>query len=153
MEIMEYIWLAVTIIAAIVEAAGPSLVSIWFVPGGIAALAASLLGGKLWLQIALFLAVTCAALIATRPLAKKFHQRQAVRTNADMVLGKTGVITEDVDNVLGEGRATVMGNSWSARSDQPDGKIPKGAEVRVERIEGVKLIVSVMETERGEDVK
>ena len=53
--LMQYLWLSVTILAAIVEAAVPALVSIWFVPGGLAALIVSLLGGPVWLQICCFL--------------------------------------------------------------------------------------------------
>lgn len=147
MEVMDYIWLAVTVLAAIVEAVVPSLVSIWFVPGGIAALAVSLFGGQLWLQIVAFLVVSCAALLLTRPLARRFQQRGRASTNADMVLGQTALVTEEIDNVLGTGRATVLGNSWSARSTAPDGKIPKGASVKVERIEGVKLMVVPLEND------
>ena len=58
-----------------------------------------------------------------------------------MVLGRTAVVTEEINNVLGAGRAEVMGNSWSARSVEPDGVIPKGETVTVVRIEGVKLMV------------
>lgn len=141
MEIMDYIWLGVTILAAVVEAAMPSLISIWFVPGGVAALVVSLLGGPVWAQILMFVGVSCLALLLTRPLAKKFQARKKESTNADMVIGRTALVTEDIDNVLGTGRATVLGNSWSARSAEPDGKIPKGTSVRVEKIEGVKLIV------------
>lgn len=150
MEVMDYVWLGVTILAAVVEAAVPSLVSIWFVPGGIAALAVSLLGGPVWAQCLMFLGVSCLALILTRPLAKRFQQKRKEKTNADMVLDQTAVVTEDIDNVLGTGRATVLGKSWSARSAEPDGKVPKGTVVRVRRIEGVKLIVSP-EAEAGKD--
>ena len=56
MNTMGIFWLGVMILAAVVEAAVPSLVSVWFVPGGLAALIVSLLGGQLWLQVAVFLA-------------------------------------------------------------------------------------------------
>lgn len=153
MQIMDYIWLGVTILAAVVEAATAALTSIWFVPGGIAALIASLLGGPLWLQILLFLAVSCVALLLTRPFVKKVQGAKQVETNADRVLGRKAVVTEAIDNLHGTGRAEVMGNSWSARSVQPDGKIPEGDTVRVERIEGVKLIVSPINSkEEGESI-
>ena len=63
MNYMEFIWLAVAVVAAVVEAAVPALVSIWFVPGSILALAASLLGGPLWLQMALFVGATVLAIL------------------------------------------------------------------------------------------
>lgn len=71
MDIIDVIWLGVTILAAIVEAAVPALVSIWFVPGGLLALVASLAGGSLALQVALFFLGSAAALALTRPLARQ----------------------------------------------------------------------------------
>ena len=138
---MEYIWLGVTILAAIVEAAVPALVSIWFVPGGLAALIASLLGGPVVLQIGLFLAVSALALIVTRPIADRVQKKKAESTNADMAVGRTALVTEDINNLLASGRVTVLGNSWAARSVEESTVIPKGETVTVERIEGVKLMV------------
>ena len=141
LEVWDYIWLGITVVAAIVEAAVPALVSVWFVPGGLAALVASLFGAPLWLQVALFLVVSGAALILTRPLVKRIQSRKTISTNADMVLGKTALVTEEINNLLGAGRVTVLGNSWSARSADPESVIPSGEKVLVETIEGVKLIV------------
>ena len=141
LEVWDYIWLGITVVAAIVEAAVPALVSVWFVPGGLAALVASLFGAPMWLQVALFLVVSGAALILTRPLVKRIQSRKTISTNADMVLGKTALVTEEINNLLGAGRVTVLGNSWSARSADPESVIPSGEKVIVEKIEGVKLIV------------
>ena len=141
LEVWDYIWLGITVVAAIVEAAVPALVSVWFVGGGLAALVASLFGAPLWLQVALFLVVSGAALILTRPLVKRIQSRKTISTNADMVLGKTALVTEEINNLLGAGRVTVLGNSWSARSANPESVIPSGEKVIVEKIEGVKLIV------------
>ncbi len=142
---MTGIWLGITIVAAVVEAAVPALVSIWLVPGGLAALICALAGGAVWLQIALFLALSCLALVFTRPLAKHLQKPEPVGTNADRVLGAQGVVTEDIDNLLAQGRVSVLGNSWAARSARPQEKIPAGEQVTVERIEGVKLIVAPKE--------
>lgn len=140
---MTGIWLGVTIVAAVVEAAVPALVSIWFVPGGLAALICALAGGPVWMQVVLFLLGSAAALVVTRPLAKRLQRPGVTSTNADRVLGAEGVVTEAVDNLLGRGRVSALGNSWAARSVEPQGKIPAGAQVVVERIEGVKLIVAL----------
>lgn len=142
MEYMNFVWLGVTILAAVVEAAVPALVSIWFVPGGILALAASLFGAPLWLQVALFLAGSVLALALTRPLARRIQRPKPDSTNADRVIGATAVVTEEIDNLLGAGRVSVMGNSWAARNEQPGQAIPAGEKVTVVRIEGVKLVVA-----------
>lgn len=142
MEKIYFVWLGITILAALVEAIVPALVSIWFVPGGLAALIASLLGAPLWLQIVLFLAVSALALALTRPLARKVQGQETPTTNADRTVGQTAVVTEDINNILGTGRVTVLGNSWAAQAEPPDARIVKGDTVTVKRIEGVKLIVT-----------
>lgn len=138
---MTFVWLGITVAAAVIEAIVPALVSIWFVPGGLAALVASLLSAPVWLQILLFAAFTVLAAVFTRPAAKRL-QKTETSTNADRVLGADAVVTEEVNNLLGAGRVSVMGNSWSARSAAPETIIPAGEVVTVSRIEGVKLIVS-----------
>lgn len=142
MAITDVIWLGITVLAAVVEAAVPALVSIWFVPGGILALVASLAGGSLPLQVALFIGGSVAALILTRPLARRLQRPGPTSTNADRVIGATAVVTEAVDNLHEAGRVSVLGNSWAARSQQPEETIPIGETVTVLRIEGVKLIVA-----------
>ena len=144
-EVIDFVWLGIAILAAVVEAIVPSLVSVWFVPGSLAGLVVSLCGGPIWLQIFVFLAVSLACLAFTRPLAKKLLVHHKERTNADRVVGATGIVIQDIDNVVSTGRVTVMGNSWSARSAQKDGKIEAGSRVRIERIEGVKLLVTPVE--------
>ena len=142
---IDFVWLGIAILAAVVEAVVPSLVSVWFVPGSLAGLIVSLCGGPIWLQIFVFLAVSLACLAFTRPLAKKLLVHHKERTNADRVVGATGIVIQDIDNVVSTGRVTVMGNSWSAGSTQKDGKIEAGSRVRIERIEGVKLLVTPVE--------
>ena len=142
MGIMDLIWLGVTVLAAVIEAAVPALVSIWFVPGGILAFIASLAGGPVPLQVGLFLVGSVASLALTRPLARRLQKPGPTSTNADRVIGATAVVTEAVDNLQGAGRVSVMGNSWAARSEQGGETISTGETVTVVRIEGVKLIVT-----------
>ena len=139
MGYMDFVWLGVTILAAVVEAAVPALVSIWFVPGGLLALIASLLG--VYIQVGLFVAGSAAAIVITRPLAKRLQKPGPVSTNADRVIGAAAVVTEEVNNLREAGRVSVLGNSWAARSERGD-TIPAGETVMVVRIEGVKLIVA-----------
>lgn len=63
---MTFVWIAAIVIFGIAEAATAGLVSIWFVAGAVAALLSLELGAVLWLQIVVFLAVSIAALVATR---------------------------------------------------------------------------------------
>ena len=137
---MIVIWIAAIVVFGIVEAVTVGLVSIWFVLGAVAGLLAAVLGAALWVQIVLFFVVSIAALAATRPLVQRMLRRDETPTNADRVIGKTAVVTEAIDNVEGKGQVNISGQVWSARS-QHDVVIPAGAEVKVLRIEGVKVYV------------
>ena len=141
MVLETMIWVAVIVIAAILEGMSTQLISIWFVGGGIAGMIAQLCGARVWLQVLIAAVVTLVLLLATRPLVKKFLQNKETHTNADRVVGQTAVVTEDIDNLAARGRVEVLGNDWAARSTE-NVRIQKGTKVQVVRIEGVKLIVT-----------
>ena len=113
---MALIWLIAMIVLLIVEAVVPGLVSIWFALGALAARIAAILHAPMWLQLVWFFVVSIAALVLTRPLAKKYVNGRVKPTNADMILGKECVVTEEIDNIRGTGAVTVGGKVWTARS-------------------------------------
>ena len=137
---MTIFWLAAFIVFAIGEAVTVGLVSVWFAVGALAALFATALGAGLWLQITVFLGVSALALALFKPLSSKFLRPKLSATNADRVIGSAALVTETIDNTQAQGQVKVNGQIWSARSAQ-DIVIPVGADVRVLRIEGVKVIV------------
>lgn len=142
---MAAVWLIAMVVLLVVEAIVPGLISIWFALGALAALIAAALNAPLWLQVAWFFVVSIAALAVTRPLAKKYVNSRVKPTNADMILGKECVVTEEIDNVRGTGAVSVGGKIWTARLES-DGETAAVSEVLcIRRIEGVKLIVSKQE--------
>lgn len=140
-----YIWLALMIAFLVVEAAcAIHLVSIWFAAGALVAAVVSLLHGPTWLQILLFAVVSGGLLAMLWPLTRKFLKPK-LKTNVDSVIGSRGYVTADIDNLEAHGQVKLNGMEWSARST--DGTpIPAGTPIRVDRIEGVKAFVSVVET-------
>lgn len=141
---MTWVWLGAIVAFGILEALTAGLVSIWFVAGGLAGLLGAIAGLGTTAQVVLFILVSAAALILTRPLVKRYTQGRAVPTNADRVLGQSAKVTEAIDNENSTGAVYVDGKTWTARSG--DGQfIPVGAQVTVERMEGVKLFVKMSE--------
>ena len=137
-------WFGLLILFGILEAVTVSVVSIWFMAGSLAAILAALCGASLPVQIVLFLAVSVALLACLRPLVRKYVSPKITATNADRVIGKTAVVTESIDNIAAQGAVKVGGVVWTARSS--GGKpIAAGAQVQVDRIEGVKLYVTPAE--------
>lgn len=134
------IWFGLMVAFLVMEANTVSLVTLWFAVGALAALAASLLGGALWLQIVLFFVISLVLLAALAPFVRKVLKPRVTSTNVDAVVGTRGYVTEEVDNLIPTGRVKLGGMSWSARS-QSGQAIPKDTEVEVVRIEGVKAFV------------
>lgn len=142
---MQVFWFVLMVVFLIAEAACPvHLVSIWFAVGALAATVVALLSGALWLQITLFLGISGVLLALLWPFTKKMFKPSLVKTNVDAVLDSTGRVTAAIDNVEARGQVKLGAMEWTARSTsgQP---IPSGALVRVDRIEGVKVFVSVVE--------
>lgn len=135
-------WIVLLIVLVVVEASTVQLVTIWFAFGALVALIANLFNAPTWLQIALFVVVSLVSLAVTRPLVKKFTRKSRTATNADMVIGKDALVLEEINNNLATGLVKVGGVTWTARSSDSS-VIPKETSVSVEKIEGVKLIVSV----------
>lgn len=138
------LWLILMVVFLVVEGSTVTLVSLWFAAGALAAMLASLLGGALWLQILLFLAVSAVLLTALRPMVKKHLNPKLTATNVDSVIGSTGLVTAAIDNVSAAGQVKLGSMVWTARAT--DGApIPEGTLVKVDKIEGVKAFVSPMQ--------
>lgn len=138
---MPWIWLCVIILSCFIEfLTSVQLTAIWMAAGGIAAIIADLCGASILVQILIFIAVTVVAIIVTRPAAKKLMKFEKTATNADMFIGKTGIVITALDRKKSVGRVKVMGDVWSAVTES-DEVIAENTEVLVKRIEGVKLVV------------
>lgn len=141
---MIWVWIAVTVIAIIVEAVSAQLLSIWFALGGIAALITSLFTDSIAVQIIVFVAVSVISLAVIFLFVKNILKKEPVKTNADRYIGKLAVVTEGISNIDAKGQVKVDNQIWSARSEDGS-QIAEGTRVNVLRIEGVKLIVSAAE--------
>ncbi|MDD6807902.1 MAG: NfeD family protein [Oscillospiraceae bacterium] len=138
------IWLILTIAFVFVELSTAQLVSIWFAIGCIGAGVASLItdSANFTVEIITFIVVTAIALVATRPFVKKVTKTSPVATNADSLIGKTAIVTEEIDNIKATGAVTVHGTVWTARAEtNEECPIEADKKVKVVRIDGVKLIV------------
>lgn len=134
-------WLVLFIILLIIEILTLGLTTIWFAGGALAALAAAILGFGTVTQIVVFFVVSIILLVMTRPIAVKYFNQERQKTNAESLIGRCALVLEDIDTLEGVGRVEIAGQEWAAKTDEPDGKIPKNTVVVVNGIQGVKLIV------------
>lgn len=138
---MQFVWIAVLVIAIVLEAFTSELVAIWFFPAALVSMILAFCHVSVWVQIPVFLAVGIILLFSTRSLCRKFLQSKEDKTNTDMLIGKECLVTEEIRNRDEVGEVKINGLRWSARTEDPERVIPAGELVTVVRIQGVKLIV------------
>ena len=137
-------WLIAMIIFVVAESMTVTLVSIWFAVGALGAILVALLGGGLMLQVTVFLALAIVLLFLLRGMVRKYLAPRVTETNVDSVIGATGIVLTPVNNIAALGQVQINGVEWSARSTD-NTHIPAGAMVKVDKIEGVKVFVSLAE--------
>ena len=134
---MTLFWLVLFVVLALFELVTVNLVSIWFSLGALITTFVSLLTDNLMIHLAVFTISSILLLLLTKPFVKKMKKREGVPTNLDMVIGKTGVVTEKIEKD-GIGEVKVLGKKWSAYSDK---EVEENSKVKVLSINGVKLKV------------
>jgi len=142
-KVMPIIWTVLIIVFAVAEAFTLGLTSIWFALGAVVALLISFVGLPIYLQIAVFLVSTLVMLVYTRPVAQKYLRIGASKTNVTALLGETGIVLKRIDT-YNLGQVKVKGQIWTAKSESGE-DIPRGEEVEIMSVEGVKLIVKPIE--------
>ena len=141
-DIGAIFWLILLVIFIVAEAMTTTLVSIWFAAGALVSLILSVFNVSVYVQIGAFIVIALVLLLSTRPFAKKFLDPQITKTNFDRIVGESGLVEEDINNLEETGAVKIKGITWSARSC--DGSIiSKGSIVEIIKIEGVKVFVSL----------
>ena len=142
----EAIWLILCGLCFIGEIVTVSF--LLFVPG-IAAFIAfilALFNLSMTVQIIVFVILTVLMLIFIRPLVNKLIKTKDFSTNSNALIGKTGTVIKEIDRDVNVGQVKIAGEVWSAIT-QDNCVIPKDSLVKIEGINGVKLLVKRFEEE------
>jgi membrane protein implicated in regulation of membrane protease activity len=132
-------WLAVAFVSAIVEVSIPHFGFAFVSAGAVAAAAAAYLGFGVAPQIATFVVVMVASLVGLRSRLVGMVGGRGVPSRTEPLIGRQGVVTNDIDHTTGAGRVNVGGEDWAARSASP---IASGTKVRVVGADGIVLEVT-----------
>ena len=136
------IWLIIAILLLIFEICSATFGAICFAIGaGFSALAAGL-GANITWQIIIFVVVSLLTFIFLRPVVMRFLERKSkdVKTNADAIIGRKGVVSERIDAEQHTGRVAIDGDDWKAVSE--DGSvIEKGATVEIVKLDSIIVTV------------
>ncbi len=136
----SWMWIAIIILAIVIEVLTDQLIAIWFVPGAMIAVVMDFLDAGLIWQVLVFLVITGAGIVFSKMFLSKRFKKGLTKTNIDAIIGERCVVTEKIDNYAGCGQAKVKGQIWSARGVGEDDVFEVGEALHVVAIEGVKLI-------------
>lgn len=140
---MWQIWLILAGIFFIGEIATTGFLIFWFGIGALIAMAISFITSNVIIQTTVFIISSTILIFVTKPFVKKFVDIKNTNTNVYSIIGKKALVTKEIDTINAKGQIKVDGEVWSA--ENKDGQIiPKGSEVEVLAVEGVKAIVKAI---------
>ncbi len=138
---MWYIWLIMAGIFLIAEIITVGFLIFWLSIGSLFAMITSLFTDNLVIQTTVFVISSTILIFVTKPFVKKFAtNKNPIKTNVYSIIGKNGIVTQDINPIEAVGQIKISGEVWSATS-QDNQIIPKDTKVRVLEIKGVKAIV------------
>ncbi len=121
----------------------------WFGIGALFAMIVSFFTTNIIIQTTVFLITSTIFILATKPLVKKFVDVKKTNTNVFSIIGKKALVIKDIDPIHSSGQIKLNGEVWSAETEN-DEIIKKGSEVEVLKINGVKAIVKLVNSEKVE---
>ena len=133
-------WLIASGIFFIGEIMTVGFLLFWFGIASLISMVVSFFTSNLVIQMVVFLVSSVILILATKPFVKKFMNKKNIATNAYSLIGKTGLVIQEIDNVKGIGQIKVGGEVWSAQSED-NSVIPVNTEIELTKIDGVKAIV------------
>ena len=121
----------------------------WFGIGALFAMIVSFFTTNIIIQTTVFLITSTIFILATKPLVKKYVDVKKTNTNVFSIIGKKALVIKDIDPIHSSGQIKLNGEVWSAETEN-DEIIKEGSEVEVLKINGVKAIVKLVDSEKVE---
>lgn len=132
-------WLIVAFVSFVIEVSVPHFGFAFVGTGALVAAAAAWLGFSVPVQLGAFIVVVLASLVLLRSALLTRLGGKGVPSRTAALIGRDGVVTQDVDPRIGTGRVNVGGEDWAARSTAT---LPVGTAVRVVGADGIVLEVT-----------
>ena len=146
---MWQVWLIIAGLFFVGEIATVGFLIFWFGIGALIAMIVSFFTTNIIIQTTVFLITSTIFILATKPLVKKFVDVKKTNTNVFSIIGKKALVIKDIDPIHSSGQIKLNGEVWSAETEN-DEIIKEGSEVEVLKINGVKAIVKLVDSEKVE---
>ena len=146
-EIMPYIWIGIIVFAALAEIYTFARVPVWFIPSALAAFILSLTGFYVWIQVLVFFSITLILLVMSKTFFRKFLKSKTAinineSENLNLFIGKTAIVTQEINNYKNTGAVRINGLECGAKADDDDIIYESGLVVTIIRTDGAQVICS-----------
>lgn len=144
-----YVWIGVAVVLAIIEMFTVGILAIWFAIGA----AISAIVVAIWPETSLAMQLL---IFAVSSFVLFFLTRNKIRSSFEKtstppvfsILGKTAIVTKEIDSINGTGQISINGDIWSAKAKDNDAIIPENTKVKVLEISGVRAVVEPIDEEK-----
>ena len=140
-------WVIIAVALAITEMFTMGLLLIWFAIGAAltAVVVAIFPNISLAMQLVIFILSSSVLFLTTRNKLKNKIDKNGSQP-VYSILGKTAIVTKEINSIKGTGQININGDIWSAKSKELETIIPENSKVEVLEIDGVKAVVKPIET-------
>ena len=115
MEVWHY-WAIAALLLVVGEIFTSGFAMICLAIGAVAGAIAAATGAILEAQLIWFAVGTLVAFLAVRPILKRISKVDEIATNADALIGRRAVVSEEINPQTGTGRVAIDGDDWKAIS-------------------------------------
>ena len=137
----KYWWTIIGIVGFIVEIFTPGFFAASIGIGAFFAAVASMFTDVVEYQMIAMAAGSLLAFLTIRPIWTRYLARtKDVKTNADALIGRVGVVSEDINSSSNTGRVAIDGDDWKAVSED-NSPIEAGSHVEVLKRDSIVLTV------------
>lgn len=136
------VWASILVFSIMIEITTVQLTSIWFAAGSFVALILAVFKVPLYIQIIVFVALSIALLLLTRPLSKKLMNNKKSETTvpAESLVGEVVTVTKEI-SVGGFGEIKDRYEYYSAVAPGEKEIIQKDEKVKIIGLDGNKVLV------------
>lgn len=150
---MWQFWLIAAGIFFIIEIATVGFLVFWFGIGALITMVVSIFIPNIYIQTLVFIITSTALIFLTKPFVNRFiNKDKSVATNAYSIIGRIGIVTKEINPIMGTGQVKIGGETWSAKAKSED-IIPENSEIEVSEIDGVKAVVQLVTKSQQTNVK
>ena len=136
------LWLAVVVVAVVVEIETVQLVSVWFAASGLVTMILAAFNCSIEIQLYVFVILSVVLFALSRPIVKKINKSKSDNSTIESMIGEEVVVIKEI-KVGDVGEIKARYDRYSAIAPSETQNIPVETICVIKEIRGNKVIVAI----------